>query len=66
MADEPSSATLSATMQRTEYQWVMGILGQRLQMADEKENCFLRVMGGASPPRRRIQLIRVMDVNGVS
>ena len=40
VADKPVSATLSATLQPTEYQRVMGIFEQRLQMADENENYF--------------------------
>ena len=40
VADKPVSATLSATLQPTEYQCVTVIFRQRLQMADENENYF--------------------------
>ena len=40
VADKSVSATLSATMQPTEYQSVTRIFKQRLQMADENENYF--------------------------
>ena len=41
VADKSVSATLSATLQPTEYQCVTRIFKQRLQMADENENYFL-------------------------
>ena len=40
VADKSVSATLSATLQPTEYQSVTRIFKQRLQMADENENYF--------------------------
>ena len=40
VADKSVSATLSVTLQPTEYQCVMRIFKQRLQMADENENYY--------------------------